>query len=141
MRKALRLRIKKCDQIIENHDKQAIEQQRTSLVSLAGEIDQLRGSVQESKFSQGESEEQVETWSEEIENDLRLADDCANKLQKGYHQTVKEEREHNRQEVCEKDLKHEKQILNEKLQAALKQKELEEKRSAVKLPLHLLAGL
>lgn len=34
----------------------------------------------------------------------------------------------------EKDLEHEKQILNEKLQAALKQKELEEKRSAVKLP-------
>lgn len=77
--KALRLRIKKCDQVIENRDKQTIERQRTSVVSLAGEIDQLRGSIQESKFSQGESEEQVETWSEEIENDLCLADDCADK--------------------------------------------------------------
>jgi len=36
--------------------------------------------------------------------------------------------------MCEKELEHEKQILNERLQAALKQKELEEKRSAVKLP-------
>ena len=34
-----------------------------SLVSLAGEIDQLRGSIQEIKFSQGDSEEAVEAWS------------------------------------------------------------------------------
>ena len=132
--KALRLRIKKCDQIIENRDKQTIERQRTSVVSLAVEIDQLRGSIQESKFSQGESEEQVEIWSQEIENDLRLADDYANKLQKGYDQIVKEEREHDREEMREKDLEHEKQILNQKLQAALKQKELEKNTSAVKLP-------
>ena len=134
--KALRLRIKECDQIIENRDKQTIERQRTSVVSLAGELDQLRGSIQESKFSQGESKEQVEIWSEEIENGLRLADDYANKLQKGYDQIVKEEREHDREEMREKDLEHEKQILNQKLQAALKQKKqkLEENRSAVKLP-------
>ena len=80
--KALRLRIKKCDEIIENRDKQTIERQRISVASLARELDQLRGSIQETKFSQGESEEQAETWSEEIEQDLRLADDCANKLQK-----------------------------------------------------------
>lgn len=60
--KALRLRIKKCDQIIETRDKQTIERQRISVVSLSGEIDQLRGSIQDTKFSQGESEEQVETW-------------------------------------------------------------------------------
>lgn len=36
--------------------------------------------------------------------------------------------------MCEKDLEHEKQIPNQKLQAALKQKELEDNRSAVKLP-------
>ena len=132
--KTLRLRIKKCDQILENRDKQTIERQRTSVVSLVGEIDQLRGSIPESKFAQGESEEQVETWSEEIENDLRLADDCVNKLQKGHDQIVKEEREHDREEMREKDLEHEKQILDQNFQAALKQKELEENRSAVKLP-------
>ena len=80
--KALRLRIKTCDQITENRDKQTIERQRISVVSLVREIDQLRGSIQKTKFSQGESEEQAETWSEEVEQDLRLADDCANKLQK-----------------------------------------------------------
>ena len=132
--KALRLRIKKCDQIIQNHDKQTIERQRTSVVSLAGEIDQLRGLIQETKFSQGESEEQVETWSEEIEQDLRLADDCANKLQKSYDQIVKEERDHDQEDMRERDLEHEKQLLNQKLQAALKQKELEENKSSVKLP-------
>ncbi|KAL9961157.1 hypothetical protein ACROYT_G030050 [Oculina patagonica] len=71
---------------------------------------------------------------EEIEKDLRLADDYANKLQKGYDQIVKEERDHDREEMREKDLEHEKQILNEKLQAALKQKELVENKSAVKFP-------
>ena len=132
--KALRLMIKKCDEIIANRDKETIERQRISLVSLAREIDQLRGSIQETKFSQGESEEQVETWSEEKEKDLRLADDCANKLQKSYDQIIKEERDHGREEMHEKDLEHEKQLLNQKLRAALKQKELEEKKSTVKLP-------
>lgn len=65
---------------------------------------------------------------------MRLADDCANKLQKSYDQIVKEERDHDREEMHEKGLEHEKQLLNQKLQAALKQKELEEKTSTVKLP-------
>lgn len=63
-----------------------------------------------------------------------MADDCANKLQKNNDQIVKEERDHDREEMYEKDLEHEKQLLNQKLQAALKQKELEEKKSTVKLP-------
>ena len=63
-----------------------------------------------------------------------MADDCANKLQKSYDQIVKEERDHDREEMHEKGLEHEKQLLNQKLQAALKQKELEEKTSTVKLP-------
>ena len=50
--KALRLRIKKCDEIIANCDKQTIDRQCISVVSLAREIiDQLRGSIQETKFS------------------------------------------------------------------------------------------
>ena len=51
-----------------------------------------------------------------------------------YDQIVKEERDHDRKEMHEKGLEHEKQLLNQKLQAALKQKELEEKTSTVKLP-------
>ena len=43
--KALWLRIKKYDEIIENRDEQTIERQRVSVVSLAREIDQLRGSI------------------------------------------------------------------------------------------------
>ena len=134
--KALRIRIKKCDQIIENRDKQTIERRRISVVLLAREIDQLRGSIQETKFSQGESEEQVETGSEEIEQDLRLADDGANKLQMCYDQIVKEESDLDldRDEMREKDLEHEKQLLDQKFQASLKQEELEEKKSTVKLP-------
>lgn len=47
---------------------------------------------------------QVETWSEEIEQELRLADDCGNKLQKSYDQIVKEERDHDQEVMREKDV-------------------------------------
>ena len=54
-----------------------------------------------------------------------LADDGTNKLQtKSYDRIVKMER----------DLEYEKQLVDQKLQAALKQKGLEEKKSTAKLP-------
>ena len=122
--KAERLRMKKCDQIIDRKSRQTNHRTTTYQCSFTAKRNRsVRGSIQETKFSQGESEEQVDTWSEEIELNLRLADDCANKLQKSYDQIVKEEKEHDREEMREKDLEQEKQHLNQKLQAALKQKE------------------
>lgn len=40
------------------------------VLAIAGEIDKLRGSVQEGNFIQGETEENVEGWSEAIHADL-----------------------------------------------------------------------
>ena len=95
---------------------------------MAGEIHLLRGSIQESKFFQGDSEEQVEKWSEEIEKDLCLADEHAGKLADCLDQFVKEERDHDLEETHKRDLACERQLLDQKLRAALKQKELEEKK-------------
>ena len=132
--KALHLRIKKCDEIIASREKQAIDRQPASIISLAGEIDQLRGSIVESKFSQGESEETVEVWSDGIEKELNMTDAIVEKLSKCLDAIVKEKHDFEREEPHGKDLAYEKQLLDQKLEAALKQKELEEKRSVVKLP-------
>ena len=133
-RKSLHLRIKKCDHIIACREKQALERHRASLVSLAGEIDQLRGSIQEIKFAQGESEEAVEAWSEQIENELSATDEIVDKLSECLDEIAKKQQDHKREEELGKELAYDKQLLDQKLQAALKQKELEEKGSAVKLP-------
>ena len=77
---ALRLRIKKCDEIIASREKQVIDRHRESIIFLAGEIVQLRGSIADSKFSQGESEETVEVWSDGIEKDLNMTDAIVEKL-------------------------------------------------------------
>ena len=79
-RKTLNLRLKSTDVVIEKREKEAIERQRASIVALAGEIDCLRVSIQEAKFTAGESEENVELWSEEIESHLSKADENAAKL-------------------------------------------------------------
>ena len=132
--KALHLRLKKCDHIIACREKQALERHRASLVSLAGEIDQLRGSIQEIKFSQGDSEEAVEAWSEQIEKELSATDAIVDKLSECLEEIAKKQQDHKREEEHGKDLAYDKQLLDQKLQAALKQKELEEKGSAVRLP-------
>ena len=61
--KTLKLRLKNTNVVIAKREKEAIERQRASIVALAGEIDCLRGSIQEAKFVAGESEEKVESWS------------------------------------------------------------------------------
>ena len=87
--KALHLRLKKSDGIIAKREKEAIERQRASIVALAGEIDELRGSIQEAKFIQGETEEDVESWSEDVETQLSRADESVVKLKPSFHMSGK----------------------------------------------------
>ena len=79
-RKTLNLRLKSTDVVIKKREKEAIERQRASIVALAREIDCLRVSIQEVKFTAGDSEENVELWSEEIESHLSKADGNTAKL-------------------------------------------------------------
>lgn len=44
---------------------------------------------QETIFSQGESEEVVKAWSEEIKKELSLADESVDKLSKCLHEIIK----------------------------------------------------
>lgn len=81
--KALHLRLKKSDAVIGKKDKQTISRQRTSL---ARAIDHPRSSIQETKFTQGETKENIEEWSEEIEKQptlqTRAAGSCTGALRR-----------------------------------------------------------
>ena len=88
---------------------------------MAVEIDQLRGSIAESTFSQGESEETVEVWSDGIEKKLNMTDAIVEKLSECLDAIVKEKLDLEREEAHGKDLAYEKQLLDQKLEAALKQ--------------------
>ena len=129
--KALNLRLKKTAVVIEKNDKQAIERQRSAITNLTETIDQLRGSIQELKFAQGETEENIEEWSDQIELEITNADRSCERLSKRLEEMKFEEdaRHHENAMLLEK------QILAQKLEAVLKQKEIADKSSpAAKLP-------
>lgn len=111
--KALHLRIKKCDEIIASREKQAIDRQRASIISLAGEIDQLGESIAESKFSQGESEETVDVWSDGIEKEFNMTNAIVEKLYECLDAIVKEKHDLELEEAHWKDLAYEKQLLDQ----------------------------
>ena len=78
--KTLHLRLKNTDLVVEKREKEAIERQRAAISALSGEIDCLRGSIQEGKFVAGESEKDVESWSEDIGTNLVTADEHVGSL-------------------------------------------------------------
>ena len=81
----------------------------------------MRGSIAESK-----SEKTVDVWSDGIENELNMADAIVEKLSECLDAIVKEKQDSEREEAHGKDLAYEKQLLDQKLEVALKQKEMEE---------------
>ena len=84
--------------------KEAIERQRAAISALSGEIDCLRGSIQEGKFVAGESEKDVESWSEDIGTNLVTADEHVGSLTKFLKEIETEtrdlERDQNHAKFC-----------------------------------------
>ena len=133
--KTLRLKLKQAEEIIVKRDREAVERHRITILNLTRAIEDLRSSIEELKFSAGESEETVTTWSQEIAQQLSYADKaCAelSKCAKVIDDEFKAAEEAKRQETV---IGFEKQLIQQKLEAELKQKELSVKSSAaVKLP-------
>ena len=125
--KALNLRLKKSVEVLEKRDGQAIERQRASIANLAEAIDELRGSIQETKFAQGETEESIEEWSAEIDAKLSVADENCRELSECLKEMETRAQEAEQAKNHEKSMELEKQLLEQKLEAALKQKEIAEK--------------
>ena len=95
-----------------------------------------KGSIEEAKFGQGDKEENVEQWSNEIVARVTEADKLSktngqNKLSK-FVELDQRAKQRELVQSCEQKLKFEKQLLEQKLEAALKERELTEK--TAKLP-------
>ncbi|CAB3998678.1 Pol poly [Paramuricea clavata] len=78
--KALNFRLKRCDEVLGNEDRAAINRHCESITTIVSTISILKGSIEEAKFAQSESDESIEQWSTEIENQIALADKCMQKL-------------------------------------------------------------
>ena len=88
-------------------------------------------SIQESKFTQGEAEETIEEWSDGIEQEISNADRICEQLSKRLEEMKSEEQAKHHQDAMEL----EKQLLDQKLEAIIKQNETALKpSSAARLP-------
>jgi prefoldin subunit 5 len=80
--KTLRLKLKQAEEIIVKRDREAVERHRITILNLTRAIEDLRSSIEELKFSAGESEETVTTWSQEMAQQLSYANKACAELSK-----------------------------------------------------------
>ena len=80
--KTLRLKLKQAGEIITKGDREAVERHRITILNLTIAVEDLRSSIEELKFSAGEPEETVRTWSQEIAQELSHADKSCAELYK-----------------------------------------------------------
>ena len=76
--KALQFRLEQTDEILSKGERIAVERQKESIATIVCTITTLKGSNEGAKFGQGDTEENVEQWSNEI--DVRVTE--ADKVQK-----------------------------------------------------------
>ena len=91
--KMLYFKLKQTDEIVEKRERQSLERHQSSITSIVSAVDTLKTAVEEKKFSKGESEDEIKTWSEEIENHLEKADQATNIIQSAIQAIDMEEQE------------------------------------------------
>ena len=130
--KALNFRIKRSEEVLGNGDRAAVERHRESITTIVSTISVLKGSIEEAKFAQSESDETIGQWSTEIDNQIALADKCTQELGNFVQAIDQKAREVELKHTQEQTMQFEKQLLEQKLEAALKEKQIAEK--TVRLP-------
>lgn len=78
--KALRFRLGKTDEAIAKDDREACKRQKDSINNISKLAIDLKESIEEKKFSKGESEEQIAEWGKEFETELAKTDACLKEL-------------------------------------------------------------
>ena len=119
--KTLHLKLKQTEGVIEKLDNEAVERHRNTILNLTRPVQDHRNSIEEAKFSAGDSEE---TWSQEIAQELLLADKSCAELSKCVKVIDDEIKVANEARWQETVIEFEKQLIEQKLEAELKQKEL-----------------
>ena len=77
---ALRFTLNKTDNIITRENEEVSKWQKTSVTNMIKIVSNVKESIKEQKFAEGETDEQAKTWGKETENQLAEADDKAREL-------------------------------------------------------------
>ena len=114
--KTLRFRINKTEEIINKHDKEASERHQASIANIASAVNTLKESIEEKKFSKGETEEQVIEWGAEAESMLAEADECSRKIAKQLKDMNRAAQDADALQAHHKATELERQLTEQKLQ-------------------------
>lgn len=68
--KMLYFKLNQTDEIVEKRERQSLERHQSSITSIVSAVDTLKSTVEEKKFTKGESKDAIKTWSGEIEKHL-----------------------------------------------------------------------
>ena len=112
--KALRFRQGKTEEIIAKYDRQASERQRESIANVAKAVNSLKESIEEKKFSKGESEDDVAKWAQEFEDELAKADESIRRLTEQIKEVDRREQDHKAVEEHKKNLEFNRELLEQK---------------------------
>ena len=130
--KALNFRDKRSDEILAKGEQATVERQRESISTILSGINNLKGLIEEAKFGHGESDSDIENWSQTIDAQVAVVDQSCEKLSNFVKRIDEKNKELELAKVHDKTLLFEKQLIDQKLEAAVKTKQLSE--STVRLP-------
>ena len=113
--KALSFRTKKTDEIIAKGDKEALERHQASIANITEAVSTQKESIEEKKFSKGESEEEVSAWGAKAEELLAEADECTRKIAKHLKSMIAVAQDAETLEAHTKAMQYEKMLMEQKL--------------------------
>ena len=113
--KALSFRTKKTDEIIAKGDKEALERHQASIANITEAVSTQKESIEEKKFSKGESEEEVSVWGAKADELLAEADECTRKIAKHLKSMIAAAEDAEALEAHTKAMQYEKMLMEQKL--------------------------
>ncbi|CAB4027147.1 Hypothetical predicted protein [Paramuricea clavata] len=111
--RALNFRLKRCDEDSAMKIEVAVDRHRESITTILSTISILKGSIEEATFAQSESDESIQQWSTEIENQIALADKCTQKLADFVKTIYQRAQEVELKHTQEQTMQFEKQLLEQ----------------------------
>ena len=110
----LYFKLNKSHEIIEKQDRQALDRHRTAITSVVTDVESLKTTIEEKKFTKGESEDDITTWSQKIEEHLAKADEITRRVQNEIKAIDIEEEEKQAIEKHKMKMAFERELLEEK---------------------------
>ena len=112
--KMLYFKLNQTDEIVEKRERQSLERHQSSITSIVTAVDTLKSAVEEKKFTKGESEDAIKTWSGEFEKHLEKADQATNRVQSAIQAIDIKEQEKRAFENHKQQMEFEREILEQK---------------------------